>query len=260
MNWFEALILGLLQGLTEFLPVSSSGHLELGNFLLHTESTENFKFSVTVHAATVLSTIIIFRKEILILLKHFFSFRRTPEAIYVYKLLVSMIPILLVGFFLIEPVESLFSGRIKFVGSMLLVTAFLLLLTRFVPSRNKPVTYANAFWIGVAQAIAVLPGISRSGSTIATALMLGTDKKEAAKFSFLMVLLPIIAINTKEIISGELNMDTEAGTTALIVGFMTAFLSGLAACRWMIHIVQKGNLFYFSLYCFVLGILAIFLG
>jgi len=260
MTWLEAFILGLLQGLTEFLPVSSSGHLELGNYLLNTESTENFKFSVTVHAATVLSTIIVFRKEIWTLIRHFVSFRLTPESIYVYKLLVSSIPVLTVGLFLLEQVESLFTGKIQFVGGMLLVTACLLLLTRFVPTRNKPVTFMNAIWIGAAQALAVIPGISRSGSTIATGLMLGTEKKEAAKFSFLMVLLPIMAVNTKEILVADLNSSAEAGVDALIIGFLVAFISGLVACRWMIKIVQRGNLFYFSLYCFIIGILAIILG
>jgi undecaprenyl-diphosphatase len=171
-----------------------------------------------------------------------------------------MIPVVILGLLLSEKIQSLFTGKIKFVGAMLLVTAILLLVTRFVPTGNKPVTFKRAFLIGVAQALAVLPGISRSGSTISTALFLGTEKKEAARFSFLMVLLPIIAVNTKELISTDLDRAAEAGTWPLVIGFSVAFISGLAACKWMIRIVQRGNLFYFSLYCFILGMLAIVLG
>jgi undecaprenyl-diphosphatase len=183
MDWFQALLLGLVQGLTEFLPVSSSGHLELGKALLGIEGESNITFTVVVHGATVLSTLVVFRKEIWQLLKGTFEFRLNDETQYVLKLIISMIPVLLVGIFLESWVESFFTGDILFVGFMLLITAFLLALTHFVKIRKagKPITYGSALIIGVVQAIATLPGISRSGSTIATGMLLGIDKKGVAQ-------------------------------------------------------------------------------
>lgn len=260
MNWIEALILGLVQGLTEFLPVSSSGHLEIGKYLLKTDVDQSLAFSIAVHGATVLSTIIIFWKEIVILFKSFFSFKKSEESAFVLKIIVSMIPVGVVGVFFSEQVESLFDGNIKLVGGMLLVTASFLAFTKLAPAKNKTISYIDAFVIGIAQAFAVIPGISRSGATIATGLLLGDKRTEVAKFSFLMVILPILAANALEIFKGDFAQNGETGLLPIIVGFVAAFIAGLLACRWMIRIVQRGNLFYFALYCFIIGLIAILFG
>ncbi len=257
MNWFEALILGIVQGLTEFLPVSSSGHLEIGKYLLNIEVVESLEFSIAVHGATVLSTIVIFRKDIARLLAHVFTLKNTQEMWYGWKLIVSMIPVAIVGLFFENDIEQMFTGNIRFVGLMLLATAVILAVSRFVPAREKPVSFKNALIIGIAQAFAVIPGISRSGSTIATGLILGLKKQEAARFSFLMVLLPILAVNTKELFSGEFTQHSGVGAEAIIIGFLAAFISGLLACKWMLKIVRKGSLFYFAIYCFIVGTIAI---
>lgn len=260
MNWIEALILGLVQGLTEFLPVSSSGHLEIGKYLLNTDVNQSLAFSIAVHGATVLSTIIIFWKEIVILFKSFFSFKKSEESAFVLKIIVSMIPVGVVGVFFSEQVESLFDGNIKLVGGMLLVTASFLAFTKLAPEKNKCISYIDAFVIGIAQAFAVIPGISRSGATIATGLLLGDKRTDVAKFSFLMVILPILAANALEILKGDFTQNGETGLLPIIVGFLAAFIAGLLACRWMIRIVQRGNLFYFALYCFIIGLIAILFG
>ncbi|MFA6126540.1 MAG: undecaprenyl-diphosphate phosphatase [Bacteroidales bacterium] len=265
MNWLQALLLGLVQGFTEFLPVSSSGHLELGKVLLGIDGESNITFTVVVHGATVLSTLVVFWKEIWRLLKGTFEFRLNEETHYVLKLIVSMIPVLLVGIFLESWVESFFTGNLVFVGFMLLITATILALTHFVKIRNpdKPITYGSAFIIGVVQAIATLPGISRSGSTIATGMLLGIDKKLVAQFSFLMVLVPIIGANALKVM--ELRDAATAASSSvswfpLAIGFITAFISGLAACTWMINLVKKGKLIWFAVYCLFVGCVAIGLG
>jgi len=262
MDWLQALLLGLVQGLTEFLPVSSSGHLELGKVLLNIENADDVTFTVVVHGATVLSTLVVFWREILNLLKGSLKFRMNEETHYVLKLILSMIPVLLVGMFLKDWVEGFFTGNLVFVGCMLLVTAALLGLAHFIkPKISKPVTYKSAFIIGLAQAVATLPGLSRSGSTISTGLMLGTDKKEVARFSFLMVLVPVIGANLVEL------MDIQAGAIAsgpgvanLVIGFLAAFLSGLLACSWMINLVKKGKLIWFAVYCVIIGVTSIVFG
>ena len=227
MSWFEALILGLIQGLTEFLPVSSSGHLELGKHFLQIESEQSLSFTVAVHGATVLSTIVVFWKEIRDLFLGFITFKWNDENKYIVKILVSMIPVGILGLFFEEEVKQFFTGNIIFVGAMLLVTATLLSLTYFSKSREKNISFLNAFIIGIAQALAVLPGISRSGATIVTGIMLGNNKKDIAQFSFLMVLIPVIGANVKDILSGEFSGASDIGAIPIVVGFIVAFVSGL---------------------------------
>ncbi|MCK4662398.1 MAG: undecaprenyl-diphosphate phosphatase [Bacteroidales bacterium] len=260
MDWLEALILGILQGLTEFLPVSSSGHLELGKNLLGINAKDSLYFTIVVHGATVLSTIIVFWKDISKLIKGLLKLEWNEETKYIFKILVSMIPVGFVGVFFKDEIKNIFShGNIIFVGAMLLITALLLAITYFAKTKTKKTTFADAFIIGIAQAIAVLPGISRSGSTIATGLLLGNKKEEVAKFSFLMVLIPILGENFLDLFTGEFTTNSDIGITPLIIGFLAAFISGLFACKWMINIVKKGKLIYFAIYCFIIGITAIIL-
>ncbi len=258
MNWFQALFLGLLQGLTEFLPVSSSGHLELGKALLGINAEHSLVFTVVVHGATVLSTIVVFRRDILELITGLFAFKWNEETKYIFKIFVSMIPVGIVGVFFKDEVESFFTGNIAFVGGMLLVTAALLAFTYFKKSNTRKISFADSLIIGVAQAFAVLPGVSRSGSTIATGLLLGDKRETVARFSFLMVLIPIIGANLKDVLDGEMTAGGSIGTMPLLVGFITAFISGLLACKWMIGIVKKGKLIYFAIYCLIIGLVAIF--
>lgn len=257
MDWIEALILGIIQGLSEFLPISSSGHLELGKEILGVVAKDNLTFTVVVHGATVLSTIIVFWKDIVGIFKGLFEFKWNDSVQYSLKIIISMIPVFVVGVFFAEEVESFFGGKILFVGSMLLITAVLLAFTYYAKPREKKISYRDSFIIGIAQAIAVLPGISRSGSTIATGLLLGNNKEGVARFSFLMVLIPIIGGNLKEIFSSNVAAETSIGTFPLIIGFLAAFSSGLLACKWMVNIVKRGKLIYFALYCAVVGIIAI---
>ncbi|MFW6370271.1 MAG: undecaprenyl-diphosphate phosphatase, partial [Bacteroidota bacterium] len=237
MSAFEAFLLGLIQGLTEFLPVSSSGHLELGQVLLGLETSENLTFAVIVHAATVLSTIVVFYQEIVKLLQGTFTPKWNEEKTYVAKILVSMIPVGIVGVFFKEEVEVFFTGNLVFVGSMLAITALLLSFSNYAKDRDKNISYFHALIIGIAQAFAVLPGISRAGATISTGLLLGNKRAEIAKFSFLMVLVPIIAANTLDLMDAKF-ATSNIGIVPLIIGFVSAFVSGLLACRWMIAIVK----------------------
>ena len=255
MDWLEALILGLIQGLTEFLPVSSSGHLELGKAILGVEIKENVLFTVVVHGATVLSTIFVFWKDIIALFKGLFQFKWNEETQYLAKIAVSIIPVGIVGVFFKDHLENLFNSNIIIlvVGIMLFLTASLLAFTYFAKKRESNVTFGKAFIIGIAQAIAVLPGISRSGSTIATGLLLGVKKEKVAKFSFLMVLVPILGENVLDIFKGEFTSIESGMVLPLIIGFIAAFASGLLACKWMINIVKKGKLLYFAIYCFLVG-------
>ncbi|MBP7462835.1 MAG: undecaprenyl-diphosphate phosphatase [Bacteroidales bacterium] len=258
MNWYEALILGIIQGLTEFLPVSSSGHLEIGKALFGISGSENLNFSIVVHGATVLSTILVLRHEILKLLTGLFKFRMNEETIYVLKIAISMIPVLLVGILFKDIIKTLFDGSaIWFIGAMLLVTALLLWLTTIIKPKEKPLTYWRALLIGVAQAIAVVPGISRSGATIATGLMLGTRKEEVAKFSFLMVLIPILGENFLDLMSGSFSNNASLPVSSLLIGFIAAFVTGWFACSFMLRIVKRGKLIWFAIYCTLVGILTI---
>jgi len=257
MGWLEALILGIIQGLTEFLPVSSSGHLEIGKVILGVEAKNSLVFTVVVHGATVLSTIVVFRKDIWNLLKGLFQFKLNEETIYIGKLAFSMIPVLILGFTFADEIEQLFTGNMLLVGSMLIITALLLSFSYYAKQKEKKITFFDSFIIGIAQAFAVLPGVSRSGATIATGLLLNNKKDGIARFSFLMVLVPIIGANLKDLASGELISNEGVGLIALIVGFTAAFISGWLACRWMINIVKRGKLIYFALYCAIVGTIAI---
>lgn len=261
MNWLEALLLGLIQGLTEFLPVSSSGHLEIGQALFGTSGEDNLLFAVVVHAATVLSTITILWMEIWTLLKGCFTKTWNEEKAYVAKILLSMIPIFVVGVFFKDQVESLFGSGLLIVGCCLLLTSLLLAFAYYAkPRQRETISYRDAFIIGIAQACAVLPGLSRSGSTIATGLLLGNKKESIAQFSFLMVLAPILGdalLETIHILQGEVVVNIPL--TSLLIGFLAAYISGCFACKFMIRIVQRGKLIYFAAYCLIAGGLAIFL-
>jgi undecaprenyl-diphosphatase len=256
MNWIEAIILGLIQGFTEFLPVSSSGHLEIGKSLFGIDPDENFYFTIVVHGATVLSTLVVFRKEIIQLLGGLFKFTLNDETKYILKLVISMVPVGLLGLFLKDEVEALFNGDMVFIGSMLLVTALLLATGHFKKHGERSVGYFDAFIIGIAQAIAVIPGISRSGATISTGMILGNRKEELAKFSFLMVLVPVLGANFIELFSVE-KIGGGAGTGVLLIGAVAAFISGYLACSWMINLVKKSKMIWFAVYCAILGLVTI---
>lgn len=256
MEWFEALILGLVQGLTEYLPVSSSGHLAIGSALFGIEGEENLAFTVVVHVATVFSTLVILWKEIDWIFRGLFKWEMNSETRYVLNILVSMIPIGIVGVFFKDYVEGIFGSGLLVVGCCLLLTAALLTFSYYAKPRIKEnISLKDAFIIGLAQACAVLPGLSRSGSTIATGLLLGNKKESLAQFSFLMVIPPILG---EALLDGMkmMNGETVAGdipAMSLLVGFLAAFVSGCLACKWMINIVKKGKLIYFAIYCAVVG-------
>ena len=261
MTAFQAFLLGLIQGLTEFLPVSSSGHIELGSYILNIENSENLTFSLVVHAATVLSTIVVFRKDLLQLLSGVLKFRKNDETIYVSRLLFSAIPVAIVGIFFKDSVELLFTGNIILVGSSLLITSCLLAFAHFKKGDlSGKIGFLHSFIIGISQALAVVPGISRSGATIATGLLLGNDRKEVTRFSFLMVLIPILGAVFLDIVKGDFNNEASIGSVPLLVGFITAFIAGIVACKLMIKLVARGNLIYFALYCLIIALIAIFAG
>lgn len=244
--------------MTEFLPVSSSGHLELGKVILGDDSMpkNSLMFTVVLHFATALSTLVVFRKDVMKILKGLFAFRKNEETEFSLKILVSMIPAGLVGFFFEDELESLFGGNLLLVGCMLLVTAVLLVFADRAKETDQKVTYLHALIIGTAQAFALLPGVSRSGATIATSVLLGDDRGAAARFSFLMVVPLIIGKMAKDILSGDLTQDTPV-FMALVVGFAAAFFTGLLACTWMIKLVKQSKLTYFAIYCTVIGLIAI---
>jgi undecaprenyl-diphosphatase len=258
MNEIQALFLGILQGLTEFLPVSSSGHLEIGHAVLGVHTANNLLFAVVVHLATVLSTLVVFRKDILTLFTDLFAFQLNESTRYVSKLLFSAIPVLILGLFFEEQIAQFFTGNLLLVGSMLLITASLLTFAHFAKKENMKITYSKSFIIGIAQALAVMPGISRSGATIATGLLLKTKKDEVARFSFLMVLVPILGAAFLDLAGSDFSPETSIGLTPLLIGFVAAFISGLLACSWMIKIIKQGKLIYFAIYCLIIGVIAIF--
>ncbi len=256
MEWFEALVLGIVQGLTEFLPVSSSGHLQIANALFGIQGKENLTFAVVVHAATVCSTIVVLRREIAGLLQGLFRFAWNAETKYVTKIALSMIPVAVVGLFFKDKVEEIFGSGLWIVGVSLLVTAGLLAFAYYARPREKQeISFRDAFIIGIAQACAVLPGLSRSGSTIGTGILLGNNKEQVAKFSFLMVLVPILGEAFLDLLKGGFSPE-ETGISAfsLAVGFASAFVSGYLACRWMLELVKRGKLIWFALYCLAVGI------
>ena len=261
MSSLEAILLGLVQGLTEFLPVSSSGHLAIGKALFGIE-TADLSFEIVVHAATVLATIIVFWKDIWKLLCGLFKFKMNSETRYIILILISMIPVFIVGMFFKDKVEAIFGSGLLVVGLALIVTAMLLFLSEVLSARRAAlpegeaggkVTWKSALWMGLAQAVAVIPGLSRSGSTIATGLLCGVSRNEVARFSFLMVLIPILGEAFLDVVGGGFSEST-VGTLPLILGFLAAFVSGLFACRVMIAIVKKARLKWFALYCAIVGL------
>ncbi|RIA08450.1 undecaprenyl-diphosphatase [Flavobacteriaceae bacterium MAR_2010_72] len=258
MEVSDSIILGIIQGLTEFLPVSSSGHLEIGKAILgdHSIPKESLLFTVVLHFATALSTMVVFRKDICAIIKGLLKFEWNEDLQFVAKIVLSMIPAVIVGLFFEEQLEHLFGGNILLVGSMLIVTAGLLFLADRAKDTQKKVSFKNAFVIGISQAIAMLPGISRSGATISTSVLLGNDKTKAARFSFLMVVPLIFGKVAKDILSGELTYDS-ANIIPLSAGFLAAFVAGLFACTWMIALVKKSKLSYFAVYCTIIGLIAI---
>lgn len=257
MSWFEALVLGIVQGLTEFLPVSSSGHLLIAKELFGIQ-TDNLVFEVLVHAATVLSVIIVFRHQILDLIKGLFKFTYNNQTKYVLFILVSMIPVFVVGVFFKDQVEMLFGGGMKQISIALYVTAILLLYATFAKPKEKPLNYSRSFLIGIAQAVAVVPGLSRSGATISTGLLCGMKKAEVTQFSFLMVLVPILGEALLELVGGDMSTASSGiATFPLIIGFLSAFVSGLFACKIMIALVKKSKLSWFALYCILVASLCL---
>lgn len=260
MSIIEAIILGLIQGLTEFLPVSSSGHLEIVKSLFPNKQLpeESLMITVVLHAATALSTLVVFRKEVGEIFKGLFQFKWNDETKYSLKIVISMIPAALVGVFYNDAIESLYDGQVKLVGMMLIVTGLLLFLADRAKITTKGVSFKNAFIIGVSQAIAIIPGISRSGATISTSVLLGVDREKAARFSFLMVVPLILGKIAKDVLDGAFTQ-TDVAVVPLSIGFITAFVVGLFACTWMISIVKRSKLKYFAYYCFVVGFAAIFL-
>lgn len=262
MTWLEGLILGLIQGLTEYLPVSSSGHLAIGAAIFGMEGDENLAFTVAVHVATVLSTIVVLWREIVWLFRDLFKFQWNAGTKYVVNILISMVPIGIVGVFFKDKVEAIFGSGLVVVGICLIITACLLAFAYFAKPRQKSeISMRDAFIIGLSQAVAVLPGLSRSGTTIATGLLLGNNKEKLAQFSFLMVIPPILG----EALLDVIDMFSESAaavtnvvpTSALIVGFLAAFISGCFACKFMIELVKRGKLIYFAIYCALAGTFAL---
>ncbi len=258
MSWIEALILGIIQGLTEFLPVSSSGHLEIAKVLFGDKSVpaESMLMTVILHGATALSTIVVFRKDILEIINGLFQLKWNDEMKFSIKIIISMVPAAIVGVTFNDELEAFFGGKIMFVGFMLLITGVLLFFADKAKVTGKNVGFGHSLIIGISQMIAILPGISRSGATISTAVLLGIDKERAARFSFLMVVPLILAKVAKDILSGEITTDS-AQLMPLSIGFVAAFITGLLACTWMIKIVKNSKLSYFAIYCLIVGTIAI---
>ena len=260
MSWLEALVLGLIQGLTEYLPVSSSGHLAIGSVLFGIEGEENLAFTIVVHVATVFSTLVILWKEIEWIFRDLFKFQMNAGTRYAINIVISMIPVGIIGVFFKDTVEDIFGAGLLIVGCMLLLTAALLTFSYYAKPRQKTsISLKDAFIIGLAQACAVMPGLSRSGTTIATGLLLGNNKAQMAQFSFLMVIPPILGealLDTIKAVQGEA-IAGDIPMSSLLVGFLAAFLSGCLACKWMINIVKKGKLIYFAIYCALAGAVTI---
>lgn len=258
MNVIDAIILGIIQGITEFLPVSSSGHLELAKALLGDESLpkDSLLFTVVLHFATALSTIVVFRKDVWSILKGAAKLQWNEDLKFLSKIALSMIPAVIIGLLFEKELEQLFGGQVLLVGTMLIVTATLLYWADKAKNTDKKVSFSNAILIGISQAIALIPGISRSGATISTSVLLGNDKTKAARFSFLMVVPLIFGKVAKDILSGEIVYEG-SGFLSLSIGFVAAFIAGLFACTWMISLVKRSKLTYFSIYCFIVGLIAI---
>ena len=258
MDIVDAIILGIIQGLTEFLPVSSSGHLEIGREVLNADllAAENLLFTIVLHFATALSTIIIFKDDIMLLVRGSVSNSINGDHKYLFKIIISMIPAVLIGLFFEKEIEILFTGNITLVGSMLIITGILLLLTKISKEKNGVISYYHSFIIGISQAFAIIPGISRSGATICTSLLLGNNKKQSAKFSFLMVIPLIFGKIIKDLSSNNIAFNN-IDYIVYIFGFISAFITGLFACKLMLKIVKNNSLNIFSGYCIILGLIAI---
>lgn len=268
MTWLEALVMGVVQGLSEYLPISSSGHLEICRTMLgiNLPADEALNFSLALHVATVLSTITVLRSEFVPLCRSFFTLRRDANTTYVWKILLSCIPVAIVGFCFKDSVEAMFGGSLVTVGICLLVTALLLAFAYFFRTREaiatgrrgRPVGWLDAVIIGVAQAVAVLPGLSRSGTTIATGILLGDDRSAVARFSFFMVIIPILGEGLLDVVAMAKGTDASAvGVVPLAVGFLASYIVGCLACRWMLNIVSQGRLKWFALYCLLMGLACI---
>ncbi|MEM9920688.1 MAG: undecaprenyl-diphosphate phosphatase [Bacteroidota bacterium] len=258
MDILRSILLGIIQGLTEFLPVSSSGHLELAKYILGDTSVaeQSMLMTVMLHAATALSTIVIFRKDIIQIFQGLFAFKMNEETHFSFKIILSMIPAVVVGLMFEEQLEALFDQQILLVGLMLIVTGILLFFADRAKKTDQNVNYWQAFLIGISQAIAILPGISRSGATISTSVLLGIDREKAARFSFLMVVPLILGKMAKDILGGEITYSSEV-LIPLLAGFVAAFVTGYFACNWMIKLVKNSKLTYFSIYCFIVAAIAI---
>ncbi len=259
MSLWEALLLGLIQGLTEFLPVSSSGHIELGKAILGVEIKEDLLFTVLLHLATALSTLVVFRSQISALFLDLLKPKRSEKKTYISYLIISMVPVGVVGLLFENQIETFFNGNILLVGCMLIVTSGLLWFASRAEVRTGDLGYGKVLIIGLAQAVAILPGISRSGATISTGLLLGIRRETVAQFSFLMVLAPILGaslLKVKDYLGAE-TADSQLPWVSIAVGFIAAFISGYLACKWMITLVQKGKLGYFALYCLLAGAVAV---
>ena len=260
MDWLQALALGIVQGLTEYLPVSSSGHLAIGSYLFGIDGEENLAFTVLVHVATVMSTFVVLWKEIDWILKGLFKFKMNDETKYFLNIVVSMIPIGIVGVFFKDTVEDIFGSGLLIVGCCLLLTAVLLTFSYYAkPRQREHISLKDAFIIGLAQACAVLPGLSRSGSTIATGLLLGNKKEKMAQFSFLMVIPPILGEALLDVLKAAKGEEAfgDISVLPLVVGFVAAFVSGCLPCKWTTNIVKKGKLIYFGIYCAIAGAVTI---
>jgi len=251
MDIINAIILGIIQGLTEFLPVSSSGHLEIVKAILG-EEKESMLMTVILHFATALATIIVFRKDLAVIFGGLFQFKNNESFQFSLKIVFSMIPAAIIGVLFNDEIETLFGGKLTLVGGMLLVTGVLLFLADKAKGSSKQVGIKEAILIGVSQAIAILPGISRSGATISTSVLLGIDKEKSARFSFLMVVPLIFGKMAKDVLSGEITT-TDTHFLSLLIGFIFAFITGMIACTWMIKLVKNSQLKYFAYYCFVVG-------
>lgn len=277
MDWINALIMGIVQGLAEYLPISSSGHLEICRDLLGLDlsSSESLEFDVLLHVATVLSTIVVLWHEFVPLCSSFFKFKGDRNFFYVIKILVSCIPVAVVGLFFKDTIEGFFGGGLGIVGVCLCVTALLLTFSYFFRTRDldrhtnvnsyrgREITMLDAFIIGCAQAVAVLPGLSRSGTTIATGIILGDRREQVAQFSFLMVIIPILGealLDIKDMIGGESTAAATIGWLPMLVGFLASFIVGCIACKWMLEIVKKGKLVWFAVYCLIVGVICIITG
>jgi len=254
MSWWEALILGIVQGLTEFLPVSSSGHLEIAKALLGDTSLarESMLMTVVLHAATALATLIVFRKDVVEIFRGLFQFKWNPETRFVLLIVISMLPAAIVGLVFEKEIEQLFTGQIMLIGIMLIITSLLLYLADLAKKTHKSVNPMDAFIIGIAQSIAILPGISRSGATISTSVLLGIDRTKAARFSFLMVVPLILGKMGLDILGGEIAYESST-LIPMGVGFVAALITGILACTWMIKLVKNSKLKYFAYYCFIVG-------